>query len=51
VTVSVGGYLCQPGDDVDTILRQADQALYRVKQQGRNKVLITDGSGQEINPA
>ncbi|MBJ7277338.1 diguanylate cyclase [Marinobacter salarius] len=42
VTVSVGGYLCQPGDDVDTILRQADQALYRVKQQGRNKVLITD---------
>ncbi len=51
VTVSVGGFLCQPGDDVDTILRQADQALYRVKQQGRNKVLITDGSGQEINPA
>lgn len=51
VTVSVGGYLCQPGDNVDTILRQADQALYRVKQQGRNKVLITDGSGQEINPA
>ena len=51
VTVSVGGYLCQPGDNVDTILRQADQALYRVKQQGRNKVLITDASGQEINPA
>lgn len=51
VTVSVGGYLCQPGDDVDTILRQADQALYRVKHRGRNKVLITDGSGREINPA
>ena len=51
VTVSVGGYYCQPGDDVDTILRQADQALYQVKQQGRNRVFIADGSGREINPA
>jgi len=51
VTVSVGGYFCQPGDDVDTILRQADQALYRVKQQGRNRVLIVDGQDREINPA
>lgn len=51
ITVSVGGYYCQPGDDVDTILRQADQALYQVKQQGRNRVFIADGSGREINPA
>lgn len=51
VTVSVGGYYCQPGDDVDTILREADQALYQVKQQGRNRVFIADGPGQEINPA
>ncbi|MFN2360617.1 MAG: diguanylate cyclase [Marinobacter sp.] len=51
VTVSVGGYFCQPGDDVETILRQADQALYRVKQQGRNRVFIVDGQDREINPA
>ncbi|MCL7942853.1 diguanylate cyclase [Marinobacter sp. ATCH36] len=51
VTVSVGGYYCQPGDDVDTILRQADQALYRVKTLGRNQVFIVDETGQEINPA
>lgn len=51
ITVSVGGYYCMPGDDADTILRQADQALYQVKQEGRNRVFIDNGSGWEINPA
>ncbi|MDI9243918.1 diguanylate cyclase [Marinobacter sp. CHS3-4] len=51
VTVSIGGYFCQPGDDMDTILHQADQALYDVKQRGRNGVLITDGSSRAVSPA
>jgi len=51
VTVSIGGYFCLPGDDVDTILRHADQALYKAKQQGRNRVQIADRSDEEINPA
>lgn len=50
VTVSVGGYYCQPGEDFDTILRQADQALYRVKQEGRNSVHVAEGWSPEINP-
>ncbi|MCG7200120.1 GGDEF domain-containing protein [Marinobacter pelagius] len=41
VTVSVGGHLCKPGEDSDTILRLADRALYEAKAKGRNRVCIT----------
>ncbi|WP_372985758.1 diguanylate cyclase domain-containing protein [Marinobacter sp.] len=44
VTVSVGGYLCKPGDSSDTILRQADRALYQAKAGGRNQVCIQEDS-------
>ncbi|MCM0613680.1 GGDEF domain-containing protein [Marinobacter sediminum] len=40
VTVSVGGYLCSAEDNSNTILRQADRALYQAKNQGRNRVCI-----------
>ncbi len=40
VSVSIGGYLAQPGDDVDTVLRHADWSLYQAKQSGRNRVII-----------
>jgi len=40
VTVSVGGYLTRPGDELDTVLRHVDQALYRAKGEGRNRVWI-----------
>jgi diguanylate cyclase (GGDEF)-like protein len=51
VTVSIGGYYCQPGDDFETVLHRADAALYRAKQEGRNHVHITEGPSTEINPA
>jgi two-component system cell cycle response regulator len=38
VTVSVGCASRRPGDDADTLLRRADQALYDAKRAGRNAV-------------
>lgn len=34
--VSIGGHLQQPGETVDTLLHQGDQALYAAKARGRN---------------
>ncbi len=51
VTVSVGGYFARPGDNSDTILHNADHALYRAKREGRNRVCISAPEDPEINPA
>lgn len=51
VTVSVGGYFSKPGDSIDTILRNADKALYRAKNEGRNRVCIKAPENTEINHA
>ncbi|WP_150911653.1 sensor domain-containing diguanylate cyclase [Marinobacter halotolerans] len=51
VTVSIGGYFCKPGEDFETVLHRADQALYRGKQQGRNQVYIAEGPNPETSPA
>ncbi|MFC4789581.1 diguanylate cyclase domain-containing protein [Giesbergeria sinuosa] len=36
LTASIGGHLQQPGETVDTLLHQGDQALYAAKARGRN---------------
>ncbi|MBY6034503.1 sensor domain-containing diguanylate cyclase [Marinobacter daepoensis] len=51
ITISVGGYFCPPGEDLDTLLRIADQALYEAKRSGRNRVCIHTATGKEIHPA
>lgn len=38
VSVGVAGY--QPGDNADALLQRADSALYRSKEQGRNRVSV-----------
>ena len=40
VTVSLGGALARRGEPVSTILRRADQLLYRAKSEGRNRAAI-----------
>lgn len=40
LAVSVGGYFSQPGDDMETALLRADEALYAAKAAGRNTVRI-----------
>ena len=40
VTISIGlASLAEPGDNAATILKRADQALYRAKRDGRNRVV------------
>jgi diguanylate cyclase (GGDEF)-like protein len=46
VTVSLGvaTYPSPPADYVNTVFREADYALYRAKQNGRNWVEIADNN-------
>jgi two-component system, cell cycle response regulator len=43
VTVSIGGAVCQ-GETMDELLKLADDALYKAKNQGRNKVVLADSA-------
>lgn len=40
VTVSVGGTQARPDDDLDTLLRRADQLMYSSKRQGKNRITL-----------
>jgi diguanylate cyclase (GGDEF)-like protein len=38
VTISIGVAMLQPGEDASSLLARADQALYRAKHEGRDRV-------------
>ncbi len=53
VTASFGVALHQPGKTIEAVLQEADEALYRAKQRGRNQVCTVAGvevTGTEIGP-
>lgn len=43
VTISIGVAQLRPGESPDDCFRRADQALYRAKGEGRNRVVAADG--------
>jgi diguanylate cyclase (GGDEF)-like protein len=46
-TVSFGVIQADPKDDLPTILSRADTALFRAKREGRDRVVVLDGDGQQ----
>lgn len=42
LTVSIGVTDCRPEDEPDDLLRRSDEALYKSKEGGRNRVAVSD---------
>jgi diguanylate cyclase (GGDEF)-like protein len=42
VTISLGGTLARPGEEVAETLKRADELLYRSKSAGRNRSTVED---------
>lgn len=47
VTVSAGVAAWRPGESEVDLLRRADRALYRAKEEGRNRVIVADRARSE----
>jgi len=42
VTISMGVAFAKPNDDVESLVKRADDALYQAKDNGRNRVTVAD---------
>lgn len=40
ITCSIGGTIYSDGEDIEKTIKRADQAVYKAKESGRNKVII-----------
>ncbi len=45
-TVSIGMTMMQPGTDLSHAMRIADKAMYRAKEQGRNRLVLSRGDSR-----
>jgi diguanylate cyclase (GGDEF)-like protein len=50
VTISIGLAPSQPGPTLEAMLRDADRALYKAKESGRNRVVLAELSSEAIAP-
>ncbi len=48
VTISIGVAELRSGETTDDCFKRADQALYRAKHEGRNRVIAADGAVQPV---
>lgn len=48
VSVSVGGALCRNGDTSFAVIERADKAMYRAKELGRNRVVISQNDDMTL---
>jgi len=49
-TVSIGGAMARSGDDAAALFARADDALYRSKVAGRDRVTVLDAADQVVPP-
>ena len=42
VTISIGGSCYRKGLEIRKLIRKADKALYKAKEQGRNRLVLSD---------
>jgi diguanylate cyclase (GGDEF)-like protein len=45
LTLSIGVVECQAQDGATSLLQRADEAMYQAKHEGRNRVVVLDGTG------
>lgn len=46
ITLSAGLARLEPGDNVDSLIKRADEALYAAKHQGRNRVIYSSANSR-----
>ena len=47
ITVSLGVAMYRPGESIDALVERADEALYRAKENGRNRVVGEEPDGAQ----